>query len=157
MEIVKVLHAWLLIQLRIPMVIVSHLTCLYFKLRHQTLVSQFSIGYQIPIQSLLKRNQSNWKVNSNQGRFLYWCHVNILWNQVTGETASPTNLETQESAWNNHSPTCMVPPVWNILASCEEQYLDLAPYDIDGDSISCRWADLSEVGLAYYRPGNAYR
>ena len=64
------------------------------------------------------------------------------------------NLETDKSAWNNHSPTCMVPPVWNILASCEQQYLDLAPIDIDGDLVSCRWADLSEVGLAHYRPGN---
>ena len=56
-------------------------------------------------------------------------------------------------AWNNHSPSCMVPPVWNILASCEQQYLDLAPYDLDGDIVRCRWADLSEVGLAHYRPG----
>ena len=63
--------------------------------------------------------------------------------------------ETDKSAWNNHSPTCMVPPVWNILASCEQQFLDLAPIDIDGDSVSCRWADLSEVGLAHYRPGNS--
>lgn len=56
-------------------------------------------------------------------------------------------------AWNNHSPNCMVPPVWNILASCEQQYLDLAPYDLDGDIVRCRWADLSEVGMAHYRPG----
>ena len=62
--------------------------------------------------------------------------------------------EFKINAWNNHSPSCMVPPVWNILASCEQQYLDLAPYDLDGDIVRCRWADLSEVGLAQYRPGN---
>ena len=60
-------------------------------------------------------------------------------------------------AWNNHSPSCIVPPVWNILASCEQQYLDLAPYDLDGDTVRCRWADLSEVGLAHYRPGKSSR
>lgn len=59
--------------------------------------------------------------------------------------------EFKINSLNNHSPSCMVPPVWNILASCEEQYLDLVPYDLDGDIVTCRWADLSEVGLANYR------
>ena len=54
---------------------------------------------------------------------------------------------------NNNSPTFKLPPRWNIMAGCSGQTIDLAPVDVDGDTVRCRWATASEAGGAFNTPG----
>ena len=52
----------------------------------------------------------------------------------------------------NNSPIFKHPPLWLIMAQCDGQYIDLAPKDVDGDVIKCRWATQDESGGAYTDP-----
>lgn len=45
----------------------------------------------------------------------------------------------------NNSPDFKHPPLWLIMAQCDDQYIDLSPSDSDGDQVKCRWAS---VGLS---------
>jgi len=51
---------------------------------------------------------------------------------------------------DNNSPQTKLPPIWKIMAGCAAQTLELNPYDKDGDTIKCRWAD-SDEGLGAYK------
>ena len=51
---------------------------------------------------------------------------------------------------NNNSPTFKMPPRWIIMAGCPDQQIDLAPTDVDGDTIRCRWARPTEAGGVTY-------
>ena len=40
----------------------------------------------------------------------------------------------------NASPEVKVPAVWTVTKGCDEQKLNLNPYDADGNAVKCRWA-----------------
>ena len=50
----------------------------------------------------------------------------------------------------NTSPSFKHPPLWIIMAGCDGAYIDLAPSDIDGDTVKCRWGTSVESGGATY-------
>lgn len=51
--------------------------------------------------------------------------------------------------WSNTSPTYKLPPIWMIMAGCDNQFIDLAPHDVDGDKFQCRWGTSAEAGGAF--------
>lgn len=51
---------------------------------------------------------------------------------------------------DNNSPSFKLPPVWKIMTGCPDQQIDLAPADIDGDRVRCRWANVTEAGAAVH-------
>jgi len=45
---------------------------------------------------------------------------------------------------NNNSPQTRLPPIWKIMSGCPAQTIELNPFDLDGDTIKCRWAKSEE-------------
>jgi hypothetical protein len=54
---------------------------------------------------------------------------------------------------DNTSPSFSLPPLWLIMAGCNNQKIELQPTDADGDNVKCRWATSSESGGAFNTPG----
>jgi len=54
---------------------------------------------------------------------------------------------------NNTSPSFVLPPLWLIMAGCNNQKIELQPSDADGDNVRCRWASQAEAGGAFNVPG----
>ena len=40
----------------------------------------------------------------------------------------------------NSSPEVKVPAIWTVTKGCDDQKLNLNPYDADGNTVKCRWS-----------------
>ena len=78
------------------------------------------------------------------------CWVTLTSDQ--GQTYSGGSMvqRMQINDVDNNTPTFKLPPLWLIMAGCPDQQIDLAPRDMDGDSVRCRWATSSEAGGVVY-------
>merc|ERR1712130_737505 len=83
------------------------------------------------------------------------------WVTLTGGSGSSVNVNSGNMVqrmvindWNNQSPSYALPPLWKIMAGCDNQTIDLNPSDLDNDRVECRWATSSEAGAAWTQSGH---
>ena len=78
------------------------------------------------------------------------CWVSLTADSGSSYSAGGTmQMKMQFNDLDNNSPTFKLPPLWLIMAGCPNQMIDLAPSDMDGDKVKCRWATASESGGAF--------
>ena len=65
----------------------------------------------------------------------------LIWGDVIRLTATIFNLE-------NNSPIVKIPQIWRIMSGCNDQAVHLSPFDLDGDTVRCRWAEYGESDFA---------
>lgn len=51
---------------------------------------------------------------------------------------------------DNNSPEIKIPERWSVMAGCPSQTLDLFPFDLDGDTVECEWANEEEAQGAFH-------
>ena len=66
----------------------------------------------------------------------------LVWGDNIKLTAKVYDLE-------NNSPVFKLPPIWRIMSGCALQAVSLIPFDPDGDTVKCRWANSAESGWIF--------
>ena len=72
-------------------------------------------------------------------------YFDCCWPTITNddlEVNSRPNFYLTSFFYNlqNASPEVKIPAVWTVTKGCDEQKLNLNPFDADGNTIKCRWA-----------------
>jgi hypothetical protein len=79
-------------------------------------------------------------------------YFDCCWPTITNddlEVNSRPNFYLASFFFNlqNSSPEVKIPAVWTVTKGCDEQELNLNPFDADGNTVKCRWASgLKECG-----------
>ena len=77
------------------------------------------------------------------------CWVDFTDDQNARITGGSIGIMVSIYDQNNNTPTVKLPPIWKIMAGCDNQMLNLNPVDLDNNKIKCRWSDSTEGRGAY--------
>ena len=72
-------------------------------------------------------------------------YFDCCWPTITNddlEVNSRPNFYLASFFYNleNASPEVKIPAEWTVTKGCDEQKLNLNPFDADGNTVKCRWA-----------------